>query len=120
MLQAERHFRRGRRALRRDDAKGALGSLTRAVELAPDEGEFLTYLGWARHRASTDPETREQALDELRLAVRLVPKMHDAQLFYARALRDGGMQVEARNAYARALAADPDSREALDELRKLE
>lgn len=119
MLQAERFFRRGRRSLSRDDAEGALASLARAVALAPEEGEFLVFLGWARHQASSKPAEREQALEELRLAVTLVPKMHDAQLFYARALRDAGEVADARNAYARALAANPDSRDALDELRLL-
>jgi hypothetical protein len=44
---AEREFQKGEARLRSHDWSGALGHFERAVELYPDEGEYLAYCGWA-------------------------------------------------------------------------
>jgi len=120
MLQAERHFRRARRAIDREQWERALEALERAAQLAPDEGEFLAYLGWTRFQSTEDHAHRQRALQELHAGCQLVPKLDLAHLFHARALRALGYDAAARNAYERALSANPDCEEALRELRALD
>lgn len=119
VLRAERYFRRARSCIQDRRADSALHLLQKAVAIAPDEGEFLTFLGMARYDAALNRADRMNALAELKRATEMVPKMYQSHLHYARALRDEGEFAPARVAYARALEADPSGREALDELREL-
>lgn len=119
VLQAERLFRRARGYLQQRRADSALHLLRKAVAIAPGEGEFLTFLGMARYDAALRIEDRLQALEELKRATKMVPKMYQSHLHYARALRDEGEFRAARHAYTQALEADPSGREALHELREL-
>lgn len=119
MSQAERHFRSGERAVHRERWEEAVSNFEKAVELCPEEGEFLVWLGYARAAASEDDGSRDRALDELARGCRLAPKLDVAHLLRARVLRDGGDIAGARNAYERALAANPDCTEALEGLREL-
>ncbi|MEM6959997.1 MAG: hypothetical protein AAF645_30225, partial [Myxococcota bacterium] len=119
VLQAERLYRQGRKALAARRAREALSLLEKATRLAPNEGEFLIYLGAARYDAASSQTERQRALDELRDAATRMPKMYVAHLQLARALRDEGEFRLARDAYARALEAEPAGREALDELQAL-
>ena len=117
MLRAERFFRRGCRAASREDFATATQAFAHAVDLAPDEGEFLAHLG--RSRLLGPEGDTALAIDELRQAATMVPKMEQVQLWLARALRDAGQLAEARDAYGNALAANPDSHAALEELQAL-
>ncbi len=120
MLHAERHFRRGCRAIDRGKYESAVTALLRAVEIAPDEGEFIVYLGWAEHEAGAgDAAAQGRALDRLKKAAEMAPKLDRAHLFLARAYRSASRFAEARNAYENALAANPQCREALVELQDL-
>lgn len=119
MLRAERHFRRGCRALQRDDLAKAHQAFRRAVRRVPDEGEFVVHLGWVEFRIAEDDEARRAALSTLERGCALIPKRDRGHLFHARALRDFGDLPAARNAYTRALSANPDCKEALEELRAL-
>ena len=114
MLQAERHFRRGQRALGRGSIDRAVDAFRKAAETVPDEAEFAAFLGWALHLAGA-PE----AQTTLERAVALGPTLALTHLFLARHHRANGDLAGARNAYEQALAADPDHAEALDELRAL-
>ncbi|MBO6940804.1 MAG: DUF4388 domain-containing protein [Deltaproteobacteria bacterium] len=117
MLRAERFFRRGCRALGRDARDQALEAFEEAVALAPDEGEFLMHLGWSRVLA--EGGDTDAGIGELRKAASMVPKMEQVHLWLARALRDSGDTAGARDAYGDALAVNPDSSDALEELRAL-
>lgn len=120
LFRAERYFRRGEKALARRRIRDAVESFEKAVALCPEEGEFLAHLGYARYQ-SADGETHgvERAIDELERASQLAPKLDITHLLLARILHDLGQEMEARNAYERALAANPDCREALEGLRGL-
>ncbi len=118
---AEQFFRRGEQALHRGDPAAAAAAFYHAVELCPEEGEFLAYLGYARHAAAPDDSvSSEQAVVELRNGCRLAPKLDVAHLLLARVFVDRGELAHARNAFGRALAANPDCEEALIGLRSLE
>jgi tetratricopeptide (TPR) repeat protein len=119
LYQAERHFRRGDRALKRGRLADAVESFERAVELCPDEGEFLAHLGYARYQLANGGGGVSEALSDLERSCELAPKLDLTHLLRARVLRDRGDLDEARNAYEQALAANPDCQEALEGLRAL-
>jgi CheY-like chemotaxis protein len=120
MVQAERLFRRGERALRRGRMQQALSAFEHSVELCPEEGEFLAWLGYTRHAAAPgDATASRQACEELARGCALAPKLDVAHLLRARVLRSLGELAAARDAYERALAANPDCTEALESLREI-
>ncbi len=119
LYQAERHFRRGERALRRDKVADAISAFQRAVDLCPDEGEFVSHLGYAKYMGADREEEKVAALAELELGASLSPKIDITHLLLARALTDRDRRAAARDAYGRALAANPDCEEALSGLKSL-
>lgn len=122
MFEAERCFRRGNRALERGAMAEALESFGRAVELCPDEGEFVAYLGWAKHSSapSSVPSTRD-ALALLERAAVLAPDLHVTHLLLARVAEHAGLRRQAWTEYRRVLELEPSSeaRAALERLERL-
>lgn len=120
LADAERLFRRGERALARDRFVDAIDSFERAVQLVPDEGEFVAHLAWARFRASPDdPAVRAAAIAGLDEATTLSPKLAKAHLLRGHLRRALGDLAGAREAYEAAAAAAPDSTDALAALRSI-
>lgn len=120
MFEAERCFRRGNRCLAKSDHREALAAFTRAVELCPDEGEFVAYLGWARY--CTDPTSypvTENALADLVRATTLAPDLHLTHLLHARVLDHAGRTAAALTAYREVLALEPAMPEAVEALGRL-
>ncbi len=121
MFSAERFFRRGNRALERGEHGEALVAFERAVELCPDEGEFVAYLGWARYCLDpTSAESVQAALDALARACDLAPALHLTHLLRGRALEHAGRREEALEAYRRVLALSPSMAEAAAAVERLE
>ena len=120
LFQAERHFRRGNRALERERHAEALAAFEQATALCPGEGEFLAYVAWARHCASPhEAAATEQALRELDRAATLAPALFVVSLLRARVLGHAGRTLDARTAYTRVLALEPSSEEARVALTRL-
>jgi DNA-binding response OmpR family regulator/tetratricopeptide (TPR) repeat protein len=117
MLQAESTFRRGQQLLEVGDAVGARPLFEEAVQLQPEEGEFVAYLGWARFQSSPDsPKEAQLARAALERAVQLSPTLEKAHLFLGYVLKAMGRAEEATRAFERALECNPSSAEALREL----
>lgn len=116
LYQAERLFRRGRRALERGRTTDAVAALGQAVDLCPDEGEFVAELAFAKFRAATDGEAASEALREIERACALAPKTERVHVLFGVALKERGELDRARDAFTRALTANPGSKEARDEL----
>ncbi|UJR79775.1 DUF4388 domain-containing protein [Sandaracinus amylolyticus] len=120
LFEAERHFRRGNRALDRGKVHEALGAFSKAYEICPDQGEFLAYVGWARHcLAPEDARSNDVALADLARARQLSPDLHVTHLLHARVLASAGRTAEAHGAYLRVLQIDPgcaEARTAIDAL----
>jgi CheY-like chemotaxis protein len=113
LFEAERHFRRGNRALERQRWDEALSAFVRAHELVPTEGEFLAYVGWSRFsQPEPDEGARELALTELAQAADLSPDLYVTHLLHARVLTRLRRDGEARRAYERVLALEPNNEEA--------
>jgi tetratricopeptide (TPR) repeat protein len=120
MFEAERCFRRGNRCLARGEHRDALSAFERAVELCPDEGEFVAYLGWARY--CVDPASgrgTEDALRDLERACTLAPDLHLTHLLHARVLDHAGRGAAAIEAYREVLALEPGMDEALGAVARL-
>ena len=113
LFTAERHFRRGNRALDRGRHDEALAAFLRAAELCPDQGEFVAYVGWARHcLAPEDPGATAHALSDLARAVEVAPELHLTHLLLARVQVHAGLREEARRSFARVVQIDAGNEEA--------
>ncbi len=113
LFEAERHFRRGNRALERERWGEALSAFELAAGLCPQEGEFVAYLGWARHCTAPDArETTSYALVDLDRALALTPDLFVVNLLRARVLGHAGRDAEALVAFQRVLVLEPSSDEA--------
>jgi CheY-like chemotaxis protein len=120
LFEAERHFRRGNRALERERYGEALDAFEQAVARCPTEGEFIAYVAWSRHcKSPHDRAENERALDELDRAASLAPALFVVSLLRARVLAHVQRTAEARDAYERVLALEPSSEEARVALAKL-
>ncbi len=120
IAEAERHARRGERALARGRLEDALTAFTRAAELVPDDAEFSARLAHTRFLA--DPEDashRADCLAALAHAARLTPQRALPHLLLADARERQGDVRGARDAFEDALTADPNCHEALERLRNL-
>jgi CheY-like chemotaxis protein/tetratricopeptide (TPR) repeat protein len=118
MLQAERAMRRARRAVDRDQLASAREAVAKAVQLVPDEPEFAAELAWIDAKLASTEE-RSDALARLDEAARLAPKNARIHVLRAEVLLAMGADADARAAYERALAANPDEPKALAGLRAL-
>jgi len=117
MLQAESTFRRGQQLLTTGEAASARALFEEAVQLQPEEGEFVAYLAWARFLASpSDASQAEAARTALERATQLSPTLEKAHLFLGQVLKSLGRAQEATRAFERALECNPSSAEALREL----
>lgn len=120
MFEAERCFRRGNRSLARSEHREALAAFERAVELCPDEGEFVAYLGWARYCVDpSDADGARVALRELVRATTLAPDLHLTHLLHARVLDHAGHTLAAIETYRAVLALEPSMDEAAQALGRL-
>ncbi|MEM6962083.1 MAG: response regulator [Myxococcota bacterium] len=65
LTEAEQLFREGKMAETRGDRMGAQAAFERAVALCPEEGEFVSRLGYLRFICSADdPNSQAKAVDE--------------------------------------------------------
>jgi hypothetical protein len=120
-ISAEREFQRGEARLRAHDWSGALTHFERAVELYPDEGEYLAYCGWAyylTHGHADDVFRHSFAL--VKKGAKLAPDRDKPYLFLGRLCQAAGRLELAERMFTKAVECRPDSIEALRELRLLQ
>lgn len=142
ILAAEGRFTRGEAALAKGAFDEAITAFTEAAALYDEEGEFLSYLGFAifaRERAasarssatsdrssstgdrsSTTGAMNKEALAlaerHLREGITKSPRAESGYLFLGRLLKATGRAADAVPQFELALQANPDCKEALDEL----
>lgn len=97
-------FAAGATAMAERDAHAAVGHFRTAVEMAPDDAEFLRALGEALLESAGDPAEIDEALSR---SVEIDPKSVTAWLLLGEARERAGQIANARAAYESALALDP-------------
>ena len=117
-LQAELEFQKGATALASGAVDAALGHFSKAVDTYPEEGEYLAYFGWARYLVETDePDRIGRAISVIEKGRKLAPEREKPYLFLGRLCQAKGREDVAEKMFMRAVQLDPDSLEALRELR---
>jgi len=117
-LAAEQVFQRGEAALRAKRHTEAFEAFREAVELYPEEGEYLALLGWTRYlTAPDDPRARTETRRMLKRAAALAPDSEKPYLFLGLLCKGIGRIEQAERMFLRAVDRRSDCLEALRELR---
>jgi tetratricopeptide (TPR) repeat protein len=121
ILESEDAFTRGEMALRRGALMQAVQELERAVQLNPDEAEYIATLAWAQFclapdKTAVSAQTRH-ALDR---AIKTAPKSIPPKFYLGRVERMLGRDQEALRLFRDVLALQPSHTEAASEVRVLE
>ena len=120
-IAAERAFQKGEARLRSHDWAGALGHFERAVELFPDEGEYLAYCGWCYYLThGHDEVVFKKAFGLVKRGAKLAPGREKPYLFLGRLCQAAERLELAERMFMKAVECRPDSIEALRELRLLQ
>ena len=120
-LEAEKMFRGGRERLRAHDFTMAEASFRRAVELRGDVGRYHAYHGWSVFcRLGQTRDAAMQAVPILERAAKLTPQLEEPHLFLGLVYATIGRDGDAERALAMALEANPESAEAMSELKRLQ
>ncbi|UCD84573.1 MAG: DnaJ domain-containing protein [Deltaproteobacteria bacterium] len=119
IVNAEIQFQKGEVLLRKKDYDGALGAFKQAIDLNPKEGEYYVYLGWTMFK-KTPPGQKlgvNEAEEYIMKGLSMNPRIHDAYIFLGNIFKLDGRETEAENQFKKALEYNPNSTEALRELR---
>jgi DnaJ-domain-containing protein 1 len=114
--QAEQHFKEGFAAKQMGQINTAIGLLSSAARLAPNDARYRAYYGNA---LATQPSTRRLAEAELSAAVKLDPGNVDYRVMLAELYRDLGFAVRARSEVEKLLKLSPNHQKARELLRSL-
>jgi tetratricopeptide (TPR) repeat protein len=116
--QAQAAYHLGHAKLDKQDWAEALKSFERAVELAPGEGEFRACLGWATYLVyGTEPAALTEAIGHARAGMKLAPNHYHPALILGRLYQFTNRLDLAEKALKRAVQLNPDSVDAVRELR---
>jgi tetratricopeptide (TPR) repeat protein len=120
-LEAERWFRKGERFLKRkryDEAAEAFGM---ASHLDPDEGDYLSHLGYSLYLSRPkESVVQREAMEHIANGIKRSPARELSYVYLGRILVAKGDTETARKVLRRALRIKPDCHPALQELRLLE
>ena len=120
VIEAEGAYQEGRALIKIRHYAGAVKVLKRAIELSPEEPEYMSSYAWALFK--TDPDNRanlNQSL-EILLAARELNAQNDQTLLYlGHVYKTLGKERQAERSFEMAVQANPDCTEALRELRLL-
>ncbi len=117
-LDAAGAYRKGQADLERRDWPAALESFRRAVELAPRDGGYRAFLGWAIYLAhGAEPKALRAAIEHARRGLKLAPDDFRPTLILGKLYQLTNRLDLAEKALRRAVQTNPDSIEAVRELR---
>lgn len=118
VLQAETSFQKGMVLLRVKNYRAAWAALELAVQLSPDEPEYLTHYAWALYKAHAEETGRRHEAQLLLLkSAGLNPRIWSTHLYLGHLLKAEGRLPEAEKSFERTIQCNPDCTEALRELR---
>ncbi len=117
-LHAAGAYRKGQADLERQDWPAALKSFRRAVELAPRDGGYRAFLGWAIYLAhGAEPKALRAAIEHAKRGLKLAPDDFRPTLILGKLYQLTNRLDLAEKALSRAVQTNPDCIEAVRELR---
>ncbi len=120
-LEAESWFRKGNGFLKRKHYDEAVEAFGMAAHLDPDEGEYLSHLGYAMYLFDPQQElVQREAMEHIANGIKRSPDRELSYVFLGRLLRGKGDAETARKVLRKALRINPDCHPAHQELRLLE
>jgi CheY-like chemotaxis protein/curved DNA-binding protein CbpA len=117
-LEAENAYQKGMAYLRSHQYRDAEKAFAEALELRPNETEYLMYQAWSSYKA--EPKSKEvmnTARKNLMRTTELSPKLSMGHLYLGYICKDEGQKSEAQRHFERAILYNPKCTEALRELR---
>jgi len=96
---------------------GSILWLRRAVEVEPLSATYRVMLG---HSLAAVPEYRQEAIEQLQMAIELDPSHIPAHFLYAQILEQTKLPWRARSHYARVLELDVNHREARERIHRID
>jgi tetratricopeptide (TPR) repeat protein len=121
ILDAEEAFRRGEAALRRDQLASALQEFARALQLNPDEVDYVAAHSWAEFCASPDKvQIAQKTRNTLERAIAKSPRSVTPRFYAGRVERMLGRDADALRHFHDVLQIEPHHREATTEARVIE
>ncbi len=120
ILEAEEAFRRGELAMRRDQVAAAITEFKRAIELNPEESDYVVLLAWAQFCNTQDkPSIAQGVRRAIATAIRKSPNSVTGRFFLGRVERMLGRDQEALHHFQEVLDVEPGHPEATAEVRYL-
>ncbi|MCB9475739.1 MAG: response regulator [Deltaproteobacteria bacterium] len=130
---AEQRFQAAQQFLREQRYTRAAAALKQALEVAPNEPEYVAYYGWALYNIPYEQDADEEELamrpkdsmadmqfearEALNRAISINPRTEKAYLFLGSIYKRQGLSEFAEKQYEKALICNPNCIEALRELR---
>jgi len=120
-LGAESWFRKGEAFLSSKSYEKAVEAFGMAAHLDPDEGEYLSHLGYALYLSNPKKSVvQREALEHVANGIKRSPDRENSYVFLGRILRLTGDEKTARKIFRKALKINPGCHAALQELRLME
>jgi tetratricopeptide (TPR) repeat protein len=117
-VEAERRYQDGEAAVRARSYELALRCFGKALELNPDEGEYVAHYGYALHLCHPDDaQIAEEAIEHIKRGIKLAADREKPYLLMGRLCKATGRTAAAEKMFTRAVQLQPDCVEALRELR---
>ncbi|MFK5927115.1 MAG: response regulator [Desulfuromusa sp.] len=118
VIEAETSYQEGRALLKVRRFKAAAKLLQRAIELSPEESEYMTYFAWALFKSAPEQhDTQNQAMEILLASREINPSLDLTHLYLGQVYQSLGKERQAEKSFEMAVQANPECTEALRELR---
>ncbi len=118
VIEAETSYQEGRALLKVRRFKAAAKLLRRAIELSPEESEYMTYFAWALFKSNPEQlDIQNQAMEVLLASREINPSFDLTHLYLGQVYQSQTKERQAEKSFEMAVQANPDCTEALRELR---
>ncbi len=118
MIEAETAYQEGRALLKVRRFREAARVLQRAIELSPEESEYMTFFAWALFKSDPDkPGNLNRALEVLLASREVNPSFDLTHLYLGHVYQAQKKERQAEKSFEMAVQANPECTEALRELR---
>jgi DNA-binding response OmpR family regulator/curved DNA-binding protein CbpA len=133
VILAEQHFQNALNFLKEKRFTRASDAFRKAIDIAPNEAEYVAHYGWALYNMPFEKDLDEEELEmrgqdanadfqfqgreHLNKAIQISPRTEKAYLFLGQIYKGQGLKEFAEKQFEKALICNPNSIEALRELR---